>query len=111
MSMENDRNRLTRRQVNDEAPGLENLTLAAPTETKKSQLMPGYLKMKSLSNKPFDFFHLAIFKILCFTAITADQVMMMLAVIIRKLITSSLRDMVYFSQHPHPAEHLYSSVD
>ena len=73
--------------------------------------MPGYLKMKSLSDKFFDFCRLAILKILRFAAIPADQVMMMLAVIIRKLITLSLRDMVYFSQHPHPAEHLYSSVD
>jgi hypothetical protein len=89
----------------------KNLTLAAPAQAKKSQFMPGYPKMKSLSDKFFDFFHLAILKILRFAAIPANQVMMVLAVIIRKLITSPFRDMVYFSQHPHPAEHLYSSID
>jgi hypothetical protein len=67
--------------------------------------------MKSLSNKPFDFCHLAIFKILCLATITADQMMMVLAISIRKLITSPLRDMVHLSQHPEPAEQFYGSID
>jgi hypothetical protein len=50
-----------------------NSALAAPTQAKKSQLMPGHLKMKSPLNKLFDFFHLEILKILRFAAIPTDQ--------------------------------------
>jgi len=73
--------------------------------------VPGHLKMESLFNKPFDLLHFAIFKIFCLATITADQMMMVLAISIRKFITSPLWDMVHFSQHPHPAEQLYGSID
>jgi hypothetical protein len=88
-----------------------NSALAAPTQAKKSQLMPGHLKLKSPFNKLFDFFHLAILKIFRFAAIPADQVMMVFTIVIRKLVATSLRHVVNFRQHPQPTEQLNSAIN
>jgi hypothetical protein len=87
------------------------LALAAPAQAEKPQFMPGHLKLESLFNKPFDLFHLAIFKILRFAATPADQMVMVFTIIIRKLITSPLRDVVYFRQHPELAEELNGTIN
>lgn len=73
--------------------------------------MPNYLKMESLFNKFFDFFHFAICKILRLAAAAADQMVMVFTIVIRKLITSPLWDMVYFRQHPEPTEDLNGSIN